>query len=243
MKKILSLSAIFILLAVSACSTTPNGDGGGTTTTPTTVQDVLKSLNGTWEEGPTDLVFSGDTVKINNDTLTLDNPNSVVLDDKIYAVYKGTLSGDATVAIFRVDGDHLHGDNDETLDKVKENFIKSPNTLRTPTGDREKSTTGRQIAKTLSGGWNSTEGKVLTFFGRTIFVDGVNSFILSPLDHVTIGDKAYAVYTARSGGMLHIFRTESDNLFSDSGSTLDAIKQKVINNPNSIATPIATRTR
>lgn len=241
MKKVLSLSAMFILLAVSACSTTPDSSGEGTT--PMTLPDVLKSLAGTWEDGEADLIFSDKTVKIGENTLTLDNPGSVVLDDKIYAVYKGTLSGDATVAIFRVDGDHLHGDNDETLDKVKENFIKSPNTLRTPTGDREKSTTGRQIAKTLSGGWNSTEGKVLTFFGRTIFVDGVNSFILSPLDHVTIGDKAYAVYTARSGGMLHIFRTESDNLFSDSGSTLDAIKQKVMNNPNSIATPIATRTR
>ena len=249
MKKTLSLSAMFVLLIVSACSTTPGGDtttpSGGTstntTTTPTTVQDVLKSLNGTWEEGPTDLVFSGDTVKINNDTLTLDNPNSVVLENTIYAVYKGTLSTDGpTVAIFRTEGSDLFGDFGDTLEDLKTKFTRDPRSFKTPAGSRGKSTKGREIAKTLSGTWNGDVVGRLTFFGRSISM-GATTFILAPSDSVTIDGKDFAVYVPSGGGKLRIFRTEGNNLFSDTGDTLADIQQGFNRDPSTLQNHIAVR--
>ena len=234
MKKVLSLSAMFILFTVGACSTTPDD----TDNSPKTLQEVLSRLQGNWEDGDTDIIFSGNTVKIHNSTFTLDEASSVVLDNKIYAIY----SNASSIAIFRPEGNQLHGDNGATLDEIKENFTRSPSSLRTPTGDREKSSTGRSIARTLAGEWRGGNGVPLIFSGRSLLTGG-KTFMLSRLDSVTIGNKAYAVYLDNAENILHIFRTEGADLFSDSGSTLDDIKQRFSNNPNVLQTPIAVQVR
>ena len=130
MKKILSLSTLFVMLVTGACSTSPNTETG---------QQVAKGLEGTWESNRIDFIFSGNTLKIETDTLTLANPDSIVLGDKTYAVYSGTRSGAAAIAVFRAEGDEFFGDHKPTLDEIKAEFVANPSTFTSPAGNRKKS--------------------------------------------------------------------------------------------------------
>ncbi|MGL5722845.1 MAG: hypothetical protein ACRCY4_10650 [Brevinema sp.] len=124
MKKVLSLSALFVMLAVGACSVSPG-------------QDIANALEGTWvQTGSGDeLVFSGSKLTMGDTTANLANPDNVKLGNHTYAVYvaKDVDPGDGSKAdmyqAFRADGNNLlsggSGTSMDVLKKMYEDTIKA----------------------------------------------------------------------------------------------------------------------
>ena len=135
MKKMLSSLVLFFMVAVSACSTTPSNDS------PMSLQEVLKSLEGTWESTGVEFVFSGNNLRLGTDNLTLAaNPNSsIILGNKTYAVYMGNIAANPSFAIFRAEGDEFFGDHDDSLEALRAKYNTTPSIFTQATGTRKKS--------------------------------------------------------------------------------------------------------
>ncbi|MGL5722843.1 MAG: hypothetical protein ACRCY4_10640 [Brevinema sp.] len=103
------LSALFVLIAINACSAAPNADSS----------TASSSLDGTWV-APDDAsqviaIFSGNTAQLSQgigidgtlgfDQLTLNNPSSVVLGGNTYTVYLN--ASDRRLYPYRFSGDQL----------------------------------------------------------------------------------------------------------------------------------------